>query len=128
LSRFRDVEVKLRRLFNLRWHWVTLRMGVRNLWRFRGVVWRFDTCDYSYMLELMGVAANEMSRGFRERGHCVDAPRRARELAVMSALCNRLAADDYCLMTRDWKRAEFMANRDVKRLGRVLQKVRCWWD
>ena len=71
-----------------------IKYGIKNLIRFRKVIWNFRPWDQSYLLNIMEETFTQMAEG-HDKGHLVKAPRSARELRVAANLCKRLSADDY---------------------------------
>lgn len=137
-------------LDKIRWQWLTISLGISNLWRFRKVVWRFDRCDYAHLLQLISFGAKEIASHHKEHPIVTDADRIAKELTIVSELCRRLADDDYFLLAsgaKDWldvramlkgmnskqksrifAHQEYLAKQDVAYLGKAFKRVRCWWS
>jgi hypothetical protein len=117
---------------------------VRFLRLFAYSIWHFDTCDYAPLLRIIHVATKEMARLYREHPLVVGAEKTAKQLTVVSELCKRLEADDYFENAGhdgdSWQRlpdhrqrqiakhAEYMAKQDTEYLGKMLTRVRYWWQ
>jgi hypothetical protein len=131
-------------LSNLRYHWYVAILGIKNLLRFRSVVWHFDTCDYSPMLRMIQVATREMADATCTVKRTTDWQKRHRELIAVSELCRRLIADEYFENAGysngdEWKRfsrkkkqriakhAEYMNRQDAHYLGKMFKNVCRWW-
>ena len=134
----------------IRWQHLTMRLGFKNLWRFRSAVWHFDTCDWAPMMRLMHVGFREMAIHHRDHSHTMGGPKRARQLMIVSELCRRLDDDEYSFSAwrvndwdgvlksqraandRQWKHVhaheEYLVNQDITYLGKMLRHLRMWWD
>lgn len=120
----------------IRFQWYCFYYGICNIVRFWRVVWRFDTCDYTGLLELMQAATKQMAIDHRDHGHLVNSERTAHQLFIVSELCRRLAADDYFDLAEregrkdaDWsKRVGYLGKQDAEYLGRMFRHVQTWWD
>lgn len=134
---------RIRHACNLRWHWIGLCLGLKNIWRFKSAVWHFDTCDYAPMLKLLQIATREMAVQHLEAGHSKDSKNRGRELLIVSELCRRLYDDNYFenagygstwgqktgkQQRRVAVHAQYMEKQDADLLGKMFQMVRYWWD
>jgi hypothetical protein len=128
----------------VRWNYLCIKYGLLNLWRFRTVVWHFDTCDYSPLLKLLQLATRQMSDHHKRSGRVVGSDKIARQLLIVSELCRRLETDEYFenagYKRKDWKtksprtrsgvieQAEYMQQQDLAYLGQMLQHMLTWWD
>jgi len=129
----------------MRWRLWCLYVGLRNCWRFRSVVWHFDTCDYAPLMDMLSTAARLMATHHQKHGKVTSSERSAKQLLIVSELCRRLEADDYPELagyehaaypqwssrrrTYVWQHAEYLAQQDIDYLGRMLKKhLRGWWD
>lgn len=134
---------KFRQLYeDIWWRWWCIYCGLINFWRFRKVIWHWDSCDYAPTLDLMEVAFREISRLHTENGHLVSSKRTAKETFIVANLCKRLSADDYDQLAKNkptnalnehearaWiKHVEYLAAQDIALLGKMFRKVQHWWD
>jgi len=114
--------------------------GVKNLYRWRRLIWKDRDWDHSYLLLVMAHKLGQMETYHRLNGHTVDAQRMAKQMRVAKKLCERIADDNYLhernlaginkYGTKAWAAAAgFIAKQDIEMLGRMFAKhVNRWWD
>jgi hypothetical protein len=82
-------------LDQIRSFWINIKYGVKNLWRYRKVIWNDRDWDYAFLLYLVEFKTKAMSDTIRKYGMSVSSEEIADELAEVSQLLGRLANDDF---------------------------------
>lgn len=121
----------------LRWD---LPQGLKNLWKFRKVVWHFSDGDYSSLLKVMQVASKELSNHIGGHNIGSRAKKSARELVIVSELCRRLATEDqydYWLREgvkrgpgkskRHFDHYQYLWKQDQEYLRKMFKNLPYWW-
>jgi hypothetical protein len=124
------------------WDFLTWEIphGLKNLWRFRKVVWDFSDGDYSSLLKVMQVASKELSNHIGHHNHHQRAKKDARELLIVSELCRRLATEDqYDVWLRDgvkrgvgkskryFDHYQYLWKQDHEYLMKMFKSLPHWW-
>jgi hypothetical protein len=82
-------------LDRIRSFWTNIKYGVKNLWRYRKVIWNDRDWDYAFLLNLVEFKTKTMSDTIKKYGMSVSSEETANELAEVSQLLGRLANDDF---------------------------------
>ena len=105
-----------------------IKYGVKNLWRWKKVIWHDRDWDYHYLLEVMKFKLVEMEKLQRVHGNSVDHLKYAKEIEDAIDVIQRLIDDDYLLDYEGeeiWKKQE----EDLNELMSILnKKLLGWWD
>jgi len=88
------------------------------------ILWEDFDWDHAFLLNLMAFKMRRMAKYHRKHGITADKDRTAEQLETCTALCQRLADDDYSF-TKDRKGPD----RDLELLTKLMNKhLRGWWD
>lgn len=128
---------KPRRIWH-RWRdrYYDVKGGIRNLWKYRKVVWDISDADYSSLLSVMEAVSRDIAHHLEVHNITVDAPKRARQLRVVACLCSRLREDDYFhthFYNAYFHKAKLLSRsrdaytRDLNYLRHMLRYLPFWW-
>lgn len=120
--------------------YLNLKYGIKNIFIFGKVIWRFRPWDYSYILSLIEVSAKYSGESIKKYGITTTTDEVSSELLELSNLAKRIAADDY-LEEAGYKqglnnielgfvsmKAQELENKDINRFSELWLKVHHWWD
>lgn len=96
-----------------------IRMGLRNLWRWR-FLWRDEDFDWAYLAEIMERKLRWMAEYHESDGVTVSRHRKARQMRIAAQCLRRMHEEQYTD-----KASEIYIDRDKRRWGWPSE---CRWD
>lgn len=106
--------------------------GLRNLWRWKLIIWQDAQFDYTFLLIIMIKKFELMEDLFDNHAGAVGSKKLAREIKIARLLLERIYGDNYTHIVfnrEDYKHSEYLIKQDIAYFcGIINKRLRTWWD
>lgn len=106
-----------------------IKYGIRNLIRYRNIIWQTREWDWYYLYVLIAFKCRQMSDLHRDYGSAVNAEVVAAELRRVAEVLERLAEDTYMVDYHEFSVAQQEERKDMEFVwGKFLERSKAWRD
>ena len=105
-----------------------IKTGIKNLWKWRKVIWNDRDWDYGFLFKIMHAKLSFMQKEFETTNICVGQDKDAAQIKQTVELLYKLIADEYWKLSEDFSKEHECKQKDLDTLLTIISKnVWRWW-